>query len=88
MAAAGDTHKLLSQLPPDTAESVLSWLASRGKDVPVHIPVKTIRFARECFQVRCSMALHARLRMGVSPRSVAAPSVACDGYSMLQTAGY
>ncbi|PRW50910.1 putative calcium-binding CML20 [Chlorella sorokiniana] len=52
MAAAGaDTHKLVSQLPPDTAESVLAWLASRGKDLPVHIPVKTIRFARECFQL-------------------------------------
>ena len=51
MAAPADTHKLISQLPPDTAESVLTWLSSRGKDLPVHIPVKTIRFARECFQV-------------------------------------
>ena len=79
MAAAADTHKLLSQLPPDTAESVLSWLASRGKDVPVHIPVKTIRFARECFQVRCSMDLHAWLRTELMPKSVAASPVACDG---------
>ncbi len=55
MAAVADTNKLLSQLPPDTAESVLSWLSSRGKDLPVHIPVKTIRFARECFQVGCSI---------------------------------
>lgn len=51
MAAPADTHKLISQLPPDTAESVLTWLSMRGKDLPVHIPAKTIRFARECFQV-------------------------------------
>lgn len=48
-AMSVDVGRLLSRLPPDTAESVLGWLAARGKGLPVHIPHKTIKFARECF---------------------------------------
>ncbi|EFN56707.1 hypothetical protein CHLNCDRAFT_144085 [Chlorella variabilis] len=48
---AADAHKLLSHLSHDTAQSVLAWLNSRGKDLPVHIPLSTIRFARECFSI-------------------------------------
>lgn len=66
MAAPADTHKLISQLPPDTAESVLTWLSMRGKDLPVHIPVKTIRFARECFQVGLVVCVLAWLGWAVS----------------------
>ncbi|PSC73818.1 ef hand family [Micractinium conductrix] len=43
-----DRH-LLAGLSADTAESVMAWLVSRGRDQPVHIPLSTIRQAREIF---------------------------------------
>ena len=39
-----DRH-LLAGLSADTAESVMAWLVSRGRDQPVHIPLSTIRQA-------------------------------------------
>ncbi|KAL4447937.1 hypothetical protein ABPG75_005156 [Micractinium tetrahymenae] len=47
--AAHDAVTLVTNLPAGTAESVLAWLTSRGRDLPVHIPLATIKFARECF---------------------------------------
>ena len=45
---AGDAHRLLGS---NTAASVLDWLTSRGRDRPVHIPMKTIKLSRECFSL-------------------------------------
>ena len=45
---AGDAHRLLGS---NTAASVLDWLTSRGRDQPVHIPMKTIKLSRECFSL-------------------------------------
>lgn len=45
--AAQDAATRITNLPAGTAESVLAWLTSRGRDAPVHIPLATIKFARE-----------------------------------------
>eukprot|EP00887_Chlorella_sp_A99_P001328 scaffold14.g1328.t1 len=39
----------LSALPPDTAASIVQWLCSRGRDIPIHLPRKTLALAREVF---------------------------------------
>lgn len=43
---SADARHLLASLPPDTADSIASWLTSRGRDLPAHIPLKSIKFWR------------------------------------------
>lgn len=44
--AAREARHVLSQLPPDTLDSIKAWLTSRGHDLPVSIPLKSIKFWR------------------------------------------